>query len=154
MHDCDCPYAVKTAVISARLSIITIPGILALATLVRGLCQRLGAGFLWAKKKLASHEMSLLLRKLARSRRFERLTPSLGGKCSIQLSYGDTRLILIHSPASRKHALAPISSPSEHKKKRRSSKKSNASSLDYKLKKLARVPLRLKDAFSTKILSG
>ena len=24
---------------------------------------------------------------MARSRRFERLTPSLGGKCSIQLSY-------------------------------------------------------------------
>ena len=27
---------------------------------------------------------------MASPRRFERLTPSLGGKCSIQLSYGDS----------------------------------------------------------------
>ena len=27
---------------------------------------------------------------VASPRRFERLTPSLGGKCSIQLSYGDS----------------------------------------------------------------
>ena len=41
---------------------------------------------------------------MARSRRFERLTPSLGGKCSIQLSYERTpfglsaRVILYHFP--------------------------------------------------------
>ena len=33
------------------------------------------------------------LQKMASPRRFERLTPSLGGKCSIQLSYGDTMLV-------------------------------------------------------------
>ena len=32
--------------------------------------------------------------RLARPRRFERLTPSLGGKCSIQLSYGCSTLSL------------------------------------------------------------
>ena len=34
---------------------------------------------------------------MASPRRFERLTPSLGGKCSIQLSYGDSGVIVMPS---------------------------------------------------------
>jgi hypothetical protein len=36
--------------------------------------------------------------RLARPSRFERLTPSLGGKCSIQLSYGRNAVILPLKP--------------------------------------------------------